>query len=162
MLGYKERFLRLRQDSVCWNGRDYTVTKEPTTCPCTLEDFQWYEQLIPTGVVKASDQQKMLHIHLTILSFFTATLASIMRKTAPSAWSSPTSLVTHWNSVCTGAESNFRPAGNKPLHTLISVSSPSISFQSSAYALLYVTVVTGRFREISVKEESLRRERRLI
>ncbi|XP_056590985.1 sortilin isoform X1 [Triplophysa dalaica] len=40
MLGYKERFLRLRQDSVCWNGRDYTVTKEPTTCPCTLEDFQ--------------------------------------------------------------------------------------------------------------------------
>nr|XP_055040114.1 sortilin isoform X1 [Misgurnus anguillicaudatus] len=40
MLGYKERFLRLRQDSVCWNGRDYTVTKEPTMCPCTLADFQ--------------------------------------------------------------------------------------------------------------------------
>uniref|UniRef100_A0A8C1N480 Sortilin 1a n=1 Tax=Cyprinus carpio TaxID=7962 RepID=A0A8C1N480_CYPCA len=40
MLGYKERFLRLRKDSVCWNGRDYIVTKEPTTCPCTLTDFQ--------------------------------------------------------------------------------------------------------------------------
>ncbi|XP_051532314.1 sortilin isoform X3 [Myxocyprinus asiaticus] len=40
MLGYKERFLRLRKDSVCWNGRDYTVTKDPTTCPCTLADFQ--------------------------------------------------------------------------------------------------------------------------
>ncbi|XP_059385742.1 sortilin-like [Carassius carassius] len=39
-LGYKERFLRLRKDSVCWNGRDYIVTKEPTTCPCTLIDFQ--------------------------------------------------------------------------------------------------------------------------
>lgn len=40
VLGYKERFLRLRRDSVCWNGRDYKVTKEPTTCPCTLTDFQ--------------------------------------------------------------------------------------------------------------------------
>ncbi|TRY94890.1 hypothetical protein DNTS_032990, partial [Danionella cerebrum] len=39
ILGYKERFLRLRKDSVCWNGRDYSVTKEPTTCPCTLSDF---------------------------------------------------------------------------------------------------------------------------
>ncbi|XP_016122890.1 sortilin-like, partial [Sinocyclocheilus grahami] len=40
MLGYKERFLRLRKDSVCWNGWDFIVTKEPTTCPCTLTDFQ--------------------------------------------------------------------------------------------------------------------------
>ncbi|XP_030639983.1 sortilin 1b [Chanos chanos] len=39
MLGFKERFLRLRKDSVCWNGRDYEVTKEPTPCPCTLDDF---------------------------------------------------------------------------------------------------------------------------
>ncbi|XP_067095330.1 sortilin 1b [Osmerus mordax] len=39
MLGYKERFLRLRKDSVCWNGRDYMVNKEPTPCPCTLDDF---------------------------------------------------------------------------------------------------------------------------
>ncbi|KAI1893173.1 hypothetical protein AGOR_G00141180 [Albula goreensis] len=39
MLGYKERFLRLRKDSVCWNGRDYVVTKQPTPCPCTLDDF---------------------------------------------------------------------------------------------------------------------------
>ncbi|XP_036388856.1 sortilin-like [Megalops cyprinoides] len=39
MLGYKERFLRLRKDSVCWNGRDYVVTKQPSPCPCTLDDF---------------------------------------------------------------------------------------------------------------------------
>ncbi|XP_030633202.1 sortilin [Chanos chanos] len=40
ILGYKEKFLRLRKDSVCWNGRDYIVTKQPTPCPCTLDDFQ--------------------------------------------------------------------------------------------------------------------------
>lgn len=39
MLGYKEQFLRLRKDSVCWNGRDYVVNKQPTPCPCTLDDF---------------------------------------------------------------------------------------------------------------------------
>ncbi|XP_043970354.1 LOW QUALITY PROTEIN: sortilin-like [Gambusia affinis] len=39
MLGYKETFLRLRKDSVCWNGRDYTVNTQPTPCACTLDDF---------------------------------------------------------------------------------------------------------------------------
>ncbi|MGH0156136.1 UNVERIFIED_CONTAM: hypothetical protein FKN15_031184 [Acipenser sinensis] len=39
MLGYKEQFLRLRKASVCWNGRDYVVNKQPSTCPCTLDDF---------------------------------------------------------------------------------------------------------------------------
>ncbi|KAJ8257991.1 hypothetical protein GJAV_G00191930 [Gymnothorax javanicus] len=39
MLGYKERFLRLRKDSVCLNGRDYVVNKQPTPCTCTLDDF---------------------------------------------------------------------------------------------------------------------------
>ncbi|KAM4613400.1 sortilin-like [Polymixia lowei] len=39
VLGYKERFLRLRKDSVCWNGRDYIATKQPTPCPCTLDDY---------------------------------------------------------------------------------------------------------------------------
>ncbi|XP_026125965.1 sortilin-like [Carassius auratus] len=39
MLGYKERFLRVRKDSVCWIGRDYIVTKQPTPCACTLDDF---------------------------------------------------------------------------------------------------------------------------
>uniref|UniRef100_A0A667WU54 Sortilin n=1 Tax=Myripristis murdjan TaxID=586833 RepID=A0A667WU54_9TELE len=39
MLGYKERFLRLRKDSVCWNGRDYQVNTQPTPCLCTLDDF---------------------------------------------------------------------------------------------------------------------------
>lgn len=41
MLGYKEHFLRLKKDSVCWNGRDYVVNKQPTPCPCTLDDFLW-------------------------------------------------------------------------------------------------------------------------
>ncbi|XP_043932819.1 sortilin isoform X2 [Protopterus annectens] len=39
MLGYKEQFLRLRKSSVCRNGRDYVITKQPAPCPCTLEDF---------------------------------------------------------------------------------------------------------------------------
>ncbi|KAG7521388.1 sortilin-like [Solea senegalensis] len=39
MLGYKEKFLRLRKDSLCWNGRDYVVNTQPTPCPCTLDDF---------------------------------------------------------------------------------------------------------------------------
>ncbi|KAJ8017219.1 hypothetical protein DPEC_G00015530 [Dallia pectoralis] len=39
MLGYKEKFQRLRKASVCWNGRDYEINKMPTTCPCTLDDF---------------------------------------------------------------------------------------------------------------------------
>uniref|UniRef100_A0A669BDA2 Sortilin 1b n=1 Tax=Oreochromis niloticus TaxID=8128 RepID=A0A669BDA2_ORENI len=39
LLGYKEKFLRLRKDSVCWNGRDYEVSTEPTPCSCTLDDF---------------------------------------------------------------------------------------------------------------------------
>eukprot|EP00064_Thunnus_orientalis_P004242 superscaffoldBa00000380_g4253 len=39
VLGYKETFLRLRKDSVCWNGRDYAVTKQLSPCPCTVDDY---------------------------------------------------------------------------------------------------------------------------
>ncbi|KAG7494011.1 sortilin-like [Solea senegalensis] len=39
VLGYKESFLRLRKDSVCWNGRDYAVTKKLWPCPCTVDDY---------------------------------------------------------------------------------------------------------------------------
>lgn len=42
ILGYKEQYRRLRKSSVCQNGRDYTVTKQPSVCPCTLEDFLWW------------------------------------------------------------------------------------------------------------------------
>lgn len=42
ILGYKEQFLRLRKSSVCQNGRDYAVTKQPSVCLCSLEDFLWY------------------------------------------------------------------------------------------------------------------------
>lgn len=41
ILGYKEKFRRLKKDSVCWNGRDYVVSTMPTPCPCTLDDFLW-------------------------------------------------------------------------------------------------------------------------
>ncbi|XP_028262953.1 sortilin-like [Parambassis ranga] len=39
VLGYKETFLRLRKDSVCWNGRDYAVTKKLSPCLCTMDDY---------------------------------------------------------------------------------------------------------------------------
>ncbi|XP_053724583.1 sortilin-like [Synchiropus splendidus] len=39
VLGYKETFLRLRKNSACFNGRDFTVTKKLSPCPCTLEDY---------------------------------------------------------------------------------------------------------------------------
>ncbi|XP_077370323.1 sortilin-like [Festucalex cinctus] len=39
ILGYKETFRRLRKDSVCYNGRSYLVSKQPTPCPCSLDDF---------------------------------------------------------------------------------------------------------------------------
>ncbi|XP_066481524.1 sortilin isoform X2 [Tiliqua scincoides] len=39
ILGYKEEYLRLRKSSVCQNGRDYVVTKQPFICLCTLDDF---------------------------------------------------------------------------------------------------------------------------
>uniref|UniRef100_A0A8C5HUG5 Sortilin-like n=1 Tax=Gouania willdenowi TaxID=441366 RepID=A0A8C5HUG5_GOUWI len=39
MLGYKEKFQRLKKDSVCFNGRDYKVINQPTPCTCTFDDF---------------------------------------------------------------------------------------------------------------------------
>ncbi|KAK5872729.1 hypothetical protein PBY51_013403 [Eleginops maclovinus] len=39
VLGYKETFSRLRKDSVCWNGRDYSVTKKLSPCPCTIDNY---------------------------------------------------------------------------------------------------------------------------
>lgn len=43
VLGYKETFLRLRRGSACFNGRDYVVSKKLSPCPCTPEDYHWYE-----------------------------------------------------------------------------------------------------------------------
>lgn len=42
VLGYKETVLRLRKSSVCWNGRDYSVTKKLSPCQCTVDDYHWY------------------------------------------------------------------------------------------------------------------------
>ncbi|KAJ1137845.1 hypothetical protein NDU88_004241 [Pleurodeles waltl] len=39
LLGYKEQYRRLRKTSYCQNGRDYSVSKNPSTCACTLEDY---------------------------------------------------------------------------------------------------------------------------
>ncbi|KAF6720785.1 Sortilin [Oryzias melastigma] len=38
-LGYKETLLRLRKDSVCWNGRDFVVSRKPSPCVCTEVDY---------------------------------------------------------------------------------------------------------------------------
>ncbi|XP_067099947.1 sortilin-like isoform X1 [Osmerus mordax] len=39
LLGYKEHFLRLRKDSICWNGRDYIIGTQAAPCSCTLDDY---------------------------------------------------------------------------------------------------------------------------
>eukprot|EP00062_Callorhinchus_milii_P014248 gi/632963318/ref/XP_007897813.1/ PREDICTED: sortilin [Callorhinchus milii] len=39
MLGFKEKFQRLRKSSLCRNGRDYIVNKQPNVCLCTLDDY---------------------------------------------------------------------------------------------------------------------------
>lgn len=39
MLGYKEKFRRLRKSSICRNGHDYVVNKQPNVCLCTLGDY---------------------------------------------------------------------------------------------------------------------------
>ncbi|XP_011473835.1 sortilin isoform X1 [Oryzias latipes] len=39
VLGYKETLLRLRKDSVCWNGRDFVVRRKPSPCLCTEVDY---------------------------------------------------------------------------------------------------------------------------
>ncbi|XP_029013381.1 sortilin 1b [Betta splendens] len=61
MLGYKEKFLRLRKDSVCSNGRDYQVSTQPTTCECTLDDFLcdfgYYRQENSSECVEQPDLQ---------------------------------------------------------------------------------------------------------
>uniref|UniRef100_A0A3Q2QZJ4 Sortilin 1a n=1 Tax=Fundulus heteroclitus TaxID=8078 RepID=A0A3Q2QZJ4_FUNHE len=38
-MGYKETFLRLRKDSMCWNGRDFAITKKQSPCPCSVADY---------------------------------------------------------------------------------------------------------------------------
>ncbi|XP_077430278.1 sortilin-like [Vanacampus margaritifer] len=40
VLGYKETFLRLRKDSACWNGRQFSGRQRLSPCACTLDDYQ--------------------------------------------------------------------------------------------------------------------------
>nr|XP_005998684.1 PREDICTED: sortilin-like [Latimeria chalumnae] len=39
ILGYKEKFRRLKKSSVCRNGRDYIVSKDQKPCLCTKDDY---------------------------------------------------------------------------------------------------------------------------
>ncbi|XP_032405441.1 sortilin-like [Xiphophorus hellerii] len=39
VMGFRETFLRLRKDSVCWNGRDFAITKKHLPCPCSAADY---------------------------------------------------------------------------------------------------------------------------
>uniref|UniRef100_A0AAQ4NNY0 VPS10 domain-containing protein n=1 Tax=Gasterosteus aculeatus aculeatus TaxID=481459 RepID=A0AAQ4NNY0_GASAC len=44
VLGYKETFLRLRKESVCWNGRGYATTKKLCTQICENNSSECVEQ----------------------------------------------------------------------------------------------------------------------
>lgn len=41
VLGVKETYRRRKKQSVCRNGRAFTVIKKQSSCPCTREDFLW-------------------------------------------------------------------------------------------------------------------------
>ncbi|XP_034022836.1 sortilin-like isoform X1 [Thalassophryne amazonica] len=65
VLGYKESFLRLRKDSVCWNGRDYSITKELYPCPCTLEDYHCdFGYYRPQNSSECVEQEELKDRHL--------------------------------------------------------------------------------------------------
>ncbi|GLD64987.1 sortilin-like protein [Lates japonicus] len=60
VLGYKETFLRLRRDSVCWNGRDYSVTKKLSPCPCTMDDYHCdFGYYRPENSSECEEQEEM-------------------------------------------------------------------------------------------------------
>ncbi|XP_069489109.1 sortilin isoform X3 [Ambystoma mexicanum] len=53
VLGYKERYLRLQKSAYCQNGRDYTVSTNPSACVCSLEDY-----LCDFGYFRAENQSQ--------------------------------------------------------------------------------------------------------
>ncbi|XP_072135054.1 sortilin-like [Mobula birostris] len=59
MLGYKEKFRRLRKSSLCRNGHGYIVNKQPNVCPCTLDDylcdFGYYRKENSSECIEQSD-----------------------------------------------------------------------------------------------------------
>ncbi|KAK2914874.1 sortilin-like isoform X1 [Channa argus] len=60
VLGYKETFLRLRKDSVCWNGRNYAITKKLSPCPCTVDDYQCdFGYYRPENSTECVEQEEM-------------------------------------------------------------------------------------------------------
>ncbi|GCC29488.1 hypothetical protein chiPu_0007930 [Chiloscyllium punctatum] len=61
ILGYKEKFRRLRKSSLCRNGHDYIVNKQPNVCQCTLDDylcdFGYYREENSSECVEQADLQ---------------------------------------------------------------------------------------------------------
>ncbi|MBN3297303.1 SORT protein, partial [Amia calva] len=59
VLGYKEKFRRLRKLSVCRNGRDYIIIREQSPCLCTKEDYMcdygYYRHENSSECVKQAD-----------------------------------------------------------------------------------------------------------
>lgn len=41
LLGVKEKFMRLKKDSWCSNGKAYESKSEKQKCPCTVDDYEW-------------------------------------------------------------------------------------------------------------------------
>uniref|UniRef100_A0A4W4F5V4 VPS10 domain-containing protein n=1 Tax=Electrophorus electricus TaxID=8005 RepID=A0A4W4F5V4_ELEEL len=59
VLGYKEKFRKLKKLSVCRNGWDYVVSKQQSPCPCTLSlydsDYGYYRHENSSECVKQPD-----------------------------------------------------------------------------------------------------------
>ncbi|KAM4741606.1 sortilin-like [Anableps anableps] len=61
VMGYKETFLRLRKDSVCWNGRDFAVTKKQLLCPCSVADYHCdFGYYRPENSSECVEQEEMM------------------------------------------------------------------------------------------------------
>jgi len=67
MLGFNETFRRLKQDSWCYNGRAYAVSKTEKPCPCTVDDFDcdfgyMRQENVDKCVEDPSLKDKQIHI----------------------------------------------------------------------------------------------------
>ncbi|KAK5610922.1 Sortilin [Crenichthys baileyi] len=61
VMGYKETFLRLKKNSVCWNGRDFAVTKKQSPCPCSVSDYHCdFGYYRPENSSECVEQEEML------------------------------------------------------------------------------------------------------
>lgn len=145
ILGYKEQFLRLRKSSVCQNGRDYVVTKQPSVCPCSLEDFLWYQHpSVPC--------QPLSHArgHGTQLSYRTEQYFNPFSFLLPQEWRTAASHSGNW-----GTEKETK---------VVNYWTDNITLDSNYWAELAATTknpdlaTVGR-REVNKEEENYKIER---